>query len=183
MRAHGRTSRWLWRWRANPLRRHDDVLEAWLVLAVWLIVAVGGTFAGFMAARSAADVFARQRAERAPVQAVLLTDAPRASQTYRRALVTVRWTPAGGPARTGTALVDAGRTAGSHVVVWTNTRGDLTTEPPGPTESLAEAVLFGAGAALAVTGLGLGAGAAGRCLLDRRRVESWGREWDQLAPH
>ncbi|QTE02425.1 hypothetical protein S1361_34155 [Streptomyces cyanogenus] len=27
----------LWRWRNNPLRRHGDVVEAWVVLAVWVI--------------------------------------------------------------------------------------------------------------------------------------------------
>lgn len=24
-----------WRWRSNPLRRHDDIVEAWLVPTVW----------------------------------------------------------------------------------------------------------------------------------------------------
>jgi hypothetical protein len=183
MGAGKRTSRWLWRWRSNPLRRRDDVLEAWLLLVVWTLVVVAGTLAGFVTGRSAADVFARQRAERAPVRAVLVMDAPQASPTFRRAVVTVRWTPAEGAARTGRTLVDAGLKAGSPVVVWTDARGDLTTEPASPMEADAEAALFGTGAALAVTGLVIGAGTAGRCLLDRRRVEAWGRDWDQLTPH
>lgn len=66
MRAGGRAKKWLWRWRANPLRRKDDVLEAWLVLAVWALISVGGTLAGVFTARAAYDVFAQQRAERTP---------------------------------------------------------------------------------------------------------------------
>lgn len=67
---HGgrRTKKTLWRWRSNPLRRRDDVLEAWLVLAVWALIAVGGTLAGVLTARAADDVFAQQRAERTPCE-------------------------------------------------------------------------------------------------------------------
>ena len=73
----GRTRMPLWRWRNNPIRRRDDVFEAWLLLAVWVLIAAGGTAIGVVAAHAADQVFAQQRAERTPGRAVLLDDAPR----------------------------------------------------------------------------------------------------------
>lgn len=35
------TRKRFWRWRSNPLRRHDDIVEAWIVLAVWAVIAIG----------------------------------------------------------------------------------------------------------------------------------------------
>ncbi|WP_263635550.1 hypothetical protein [Streptomyces sp. CoH27] len=36
----------LGRWRDNPLRRREDVAEAWIVVALWVVVLVGGGSAG-----------------------------------------------------------------------------------------------------------------------------------------
>ncbi|WSW72057.1 hypothetical protein OG390_02400 [Streptomyces sp. NBC_00996] len=182
MRTGRRTKRWLWRWRANPLRRRDDVLEAWLVLAVWALIAVGGTLAGVLTARAADDVFAQQRAELTPVQAVLLADAPRAPVKGYRALVKVRWTLADGSTHTDKTLVDGGRKAGSTIVLWTNTQGNLTAPPPSGTDASVEAGFLGVASTLAVTGLVFGAGGATRWCLDRRRIDQWGREWDLVGP-
>ncbi|MFF4507351.1 hypothetical protein [Streptomyces sp. NPDC001401] len=182
MRAGRRGKKWLWRWRANPLRRRDDVLEACLVLAVWALIAVGGTLAGVLTARAADDVFAQQRAEHTPVRAVLLTDAPRAVTKGYRALVKVRWTVADGSTRTGKTLVDGGRKAGSTLALWTDPQGNLTTQPPSRTDAAVEAGFLGAGSALAVTGMAFGAGGAARWWLDRRRIDQWGTEWDLVGP-
>jgi hypothetical protein len=182
MRTGRRTKRWLWRWRANPLRRRDDVLEAWLVLAVWALVAVGGTLAGVLTARAADDVFAQQRAERTPVRAVLRTEAPRATVAGYRALVKVRWTGANGSARTGKTLVDGGHKAGSAMVLWTDLQGNLAIRPPSRTDAAVEAGFLGAASALAVTGMAFGAGGAARWWLDRRRIGEWGRESDLVSP-
>lgn len=187
MRGGRRTKQWWWRWRSNPLRRREDVLEAWLVLAVWALVAVGGTLAGVVAARAADETFARQRADREPVRAVVLADAPRTAgvrgSVYNdRALAKVRWTAADGSLRTGSTLVEAGREAGSAVTVWTNRQGDVTTRPPGPSDAAVEAGLLGAGAALALSGLVIGAGATVRWRLDRRRIAGWGTEWAMVGP-
>ena len=182
MRAGGRRRKWLWRWRANPLRRRDDVLEAWLVLAVWALIAVGGTLAGVFTARAAADDFAQQRAERTPVQAVLLTDSSRAASKGYQALVKVRWTQADGSTRTDKTLVDGGRKAGSTTVIWTDPQGNLSTRPPSGTDAAVEAGCLGAGSALAVTGLAFGGYGAARWWLDRRHIDEWGREWDLVGP-
>ncbi|MEU9387996.1 hypothetical protein AB0D38_46935, partial [Streptomyces sp. NPDC048279] len=117
----------LWRWRSNPLRRRADVVEAWVVLAVWALVVVGGTVAGLLTARAADDVFARQRLERQPVRAVLLVDVPKTAYGLgtedERMPGTVAWTAPDGSTRTGRTLVDTGTKAGTRVVVWLDRQG------------------------------------------------------------
>lgn len=176
----------LWRWRNNPLRRHDDIVEAWIVLVVWAVIALGGALAGLVTAHAADEVFAGQRADRHSVRAVLLTDVPRPAATIggarERIVAKVRWTTPDGTSRTGSTLVKTGLDAGSGIVVWLDGNGALTTQPPSPTEASVEAALLGLAAALAFTGAAYGAGAVVRWRLDRRRVESWGREWDLVGP-
>ena len=185
MHARRRTKMWLWRWRSNPLRRHTDVVEAWIVLAVWLVVAVGGALAGLVTAHAADEVFARQRAERHPVRAVLLTDVPVIAAlggSRGQAPAKVHWTAPDGSTRTGKALVDTGQKTGARVAVWTDRQGNLTTEPPSATEASLEADLMGFAAALALAGVAIGSEAVARYRLDRRRMGEWGREWDLVGP-
>ncbi|WP_405653090.1 hypothetical protein [Streptomyces sp. NBC_00019] len=176
----------LWRWRSNPLRRHDDIVEAWIVLAVWAVVAVGGTAAGLVTAHAADETFARQRAERHSVQAVLLTDVSDGTSSVRsssdKALATVRWTAPDGSTRTGQTLVDVGQPAQSRVVLWQDDQGALATEPPSPTEAAVEAGALGTLAGFALTGVVYALGALARWRLELRRVDGWGREWDLVGP-
>ncbi|MET8944061.1 hypothetical protein ABZX30_10840 [Streptomyces sp. NPDC004542] len=184
-RRHRRTRVPLWRWRSNPVRRRDDVLEAWLLLVMWVLVAVGGTAAGVVTARAADQGFARQRADRTPVRAVLLDDVPRTPTSGtggNLASARVRWTASDGSPRTGRTLVAGGKTGGSAVRVWIDGRGKLGTRPPSVTAAAVEAGCLGASAALAVTGLVLGAGSVGRKLLDCRRIQQWDREWTLVGP-
>lgn len=180
------TKRRMWRWRSNPLRRREDIVEVWIVLAVWVVVAVGGTLAGLVTARAAGEAFARQRDEGHSVRAVLLTDVPRATSaagpTNRQALAQIRWTGDDGASRTDKSLVARGQKAGAEVVVWVDGRGDLAAEPPSRTEAAVEAGVLGSAAALAVMGVVVGVGAAARWRLDRRRVARWGREWELVRP-
>ncbi|QNP68297.1 hypothetical protein IAG44_01630 [Streptomyces roseirectus] len=182
MRARKR----LWRWRSNPLRRPDDIAEAWLVLAVWLLIAVAGTAVGTVTAHAADETFARQRAERRPAQAVLLDDVPESTAkggpAGGRRSAEVRWSAPDGSTRTGRTLADAGQRAGTKVVVWQDTRGRLKTEPPDALEAGIESATLGAGAACALAGALYGAGRAARRQLDRRRIDGWGREWDVVGP-
>jgi hypothetical protein len=176
----------LWRWRDNPLRRRDDILEAWIVLAMWTVVTVGGVIAGLLTAHAADEVFAQQRAERQSVRAVLLDDVPlpaiAVGGTADRRTATVRWTTSDGSSRTGRTLVDTGLKAGSRVTVWQDGQGRLTSAPLSSTEAAIESGCLGAAAAAGLAGLVFGAGAVARWRLDRRRVEEWGREWDQVGP-
>lgn len=184
-RKRRRTKVPLWRWRNNPIRRRDDVLEAWLVLAMWVLFAVGGTVAGLVTARAADQVFTQQRAERIPARAVLLDDVPRtpASGAGRDlALARVRWTTSDGTTHSGMTLVTTGRDAGSTVRIWTDTQGKLSTQPPTPAKAAVEAGLLGTSAVLALSGVVFGIGSAGRWYLDRRRIQQWDREWTLVGP-
>ncbi|MEU3347245.1 hypothetical protein ABZ723_20105 [Streptomyces sp. NPDC006700] len=182
---HGRTRRRLWRWRRSPLRRHEDIVEAWAILVMWVVIVVGGVVAGTAAGRAAGQEFARQRADRQPVRAVLLTAAPGTASTgdvSYQTPVKVRWTGPDGATRTGQALVGTDLPAGAAVAVWQDGRGFLAAEPPGPAEATAQAALFGTAAALAFGGLTYGTTALVRRRLDRRRHDLWSAQWDVVGP-
>lgn len=186
MRRTRHVKKLLWRWRSNPLRRHADIVEAWIVLAVWTLVAVGGTVTGLVTARAADYVFARQRAEREPVRAVLLADVPKSitgiGTAAERAMGTVSWTAPDGSKHTGHTLVHTGSRAGSTIVVWQDRRGLLTTEPPSATAAAAEAGFLGTTAGCALAGVVFGAGALTRWRLEQRRLDLWDREWSTVGP-
>ncbi|MER5435250.1 hypothetical protein [Streptomyces sp. NPDC002588] len=179
-------TRRLWRWRSNPLRRRDDIVESWIVLAVWLVFAVGGTVAGLVTAQAANGVFQQQRDERQSVRAVLLNDIPRSATAVGgmadRRMTAVRWTASDGSTRTGRTLADTGLKAGSRITVWQDAQGRLTAAPPSSTEAAIESGFLGGAAAAALAGLVFGAGAVARWRLDRRRVDEWGMEWDRVGP-
>ncbi|MCT9011440.1 Rv1733c family protein [Streptomyces rhizosphaerihabitans] len=180
------TRKWLWRWKKNPLRRRDDVVEAWIVLAVWGIVALGGTAAGLVTALAGDAVFTRQRAERQPVGAVLLNDAPRTvtalGTTTDHRPASVRWTTPGGYARTGRTQVSTGLKAGAEITVWQDRQGRLALAPPSSSAAAVESGFLGTTAALALAGIVFGAGAVVRHRLDRRRIDGWADEWDLVGP-
>ncbi|MFI7413529.1 hypothetical protein ACIBU0_33130 [Streptomyces sp. NPDC049627] len=177
------TKKRFWRWRGNPLRRRADIVEAWVVLAVWTVVLVAGTLAGLVTAHAADEQFERQRAERHSVRAVLLVDVPdTAASTTRRGLGKVRWTTADGTTHTDTTLVATGQKAGAKVTVWLDGRGGLASEPPSRAEAAVEAGVLGTAAALAAVGGVLGTGALVRWRLERRRIAEWGREWELVGP-
>ena len=177
----------LWQWRSNPLRRRDDIVEAWIVLAVWTVVALGGTLVGAVTARAADESFAQLRADRHAVRAVLVESTVRAVATTEGARddsvrAKVRWTAPDGSPHTGRALVDSGRRAGSTVVIWFDGKERLVAQPPTAAEASAQAALLGASAALALGGLVYAAGRVARRRLDHRRVDAWDRDWDRVEP-
>ncbi|MER6084648.1 hypothetical protein [Streptomyces sp. NPDC001833] len=186
MRRTRHMKKLLWRWRSNPLRRRDDIIEAWIVLAVWTLVAVGGTVTGLVTARAADDVFAQQRTERESVRAVLLFDVPKSvsgiGTTGERTTTTVVWTAPDGTTHTGRTLVDTGSRAGSRITVWEDGQGWLTSRPPSPTAAAVEAGVLGTAAGTALAGAGVGAGAIARWRLEQRRLAMWGREWTSVGP-
>jgi hypothetical protein len=118
------------------------------------------------------------------VRAVLLADVSRseAGLTSDKIAARVRWTELYGSIHTDKTLVDTGRKTGSTIVVWTDGLGEITAEPPTPTEAAVEAGFLATGAALAVAGMAYCAGALARWRLDQRRIHQWGREWDQVGP-
>ncbi|MEU9286561.1 hypothetical protein AB0D57_18035 [Streptomyces sp. NPDC048275] len=168
------------------MRRHDDLVEAWIILVVWTVIALGGTLVGVMAAQAADESFRQLRNERRAVPAVLLDDTARMAPTAEGAIhdqvsAMARWTTSDGSTHTGRALVDSGHRAGAKVVIWLNSEGRPTTEPPTASAAALEAGTLGAGAAAAFAGLAFAVGRVAQWRLDQRRYAQWGREWDQLG--
>ncbi|MFF7468156.1 hypothetical protein [Streptomyces sp. NPDC008092] len=181
------TRRLLWRWRHNPLRRHSDVVEAWIVLAVWTVALLGGLLAGAAAGAAVLQNVADRRAAVHPVSARLTEDAARGapvldSYDVGKSWVTVRWTGADGSPRTGLAKALPTAGAGSLLRIWV-TRDERPAGPPPSRaevtyECLASAALVAPLAATAVWG----GGWLVRRQLMRRRLAEWDAEWRQVGP-
>ncbi|MFF4833509.1 hypothetical protein [Streptomyces sp. NPDC001315] len=177
----------LWRWRRNPLRRHSDVVEAWIVLGTWILVLVGGAFAGLTAAQAVDSAFAARRAQVHAVSAVLTDDAartPPAGTGYDdgRVWATVRWTDADGSVHQGRATVVPGAPAGTRLTVWTDPTGRVVAQPASTAEATLQAALTGILVA-SLTGATVWAGGwLVRTGLVRRRLAEWDEEWKRVGP-
>ncbi|MEU6809967.1 hypothetical protein ABZ920_13395 [Streptomyces sp. NPDC046831] len=187
MRGRNRNRRSLWRWRHNPLRRREDLVEGWVLLSAWLVVAVGGPFTGVVTAQATVDSLAQQRADRHPATATVAGDAVR-PDTGRvgagsdRVFATVRWTAPDGSRHSDQTLVDAGARAGDRITVWTDGGNRVSPPPLTPVQALTQAAVTGASASLAVTGAAAGGFYAVRVVLDRRRARAWDAEWEEVGP-
>ncbi|MEU6379296.1 hypothetical protein [Streptomyces sp. NPDC046909] len=172
--------RW-WRWRRNPLKRRIDVVEAWLLIVLWLCAATAGLLAGLAAGITSADFLERQRAERQEVSAVLLQDArPRGANRVGNAPVwiTVRWTGSDGSSHTGQARVEPGLKAGARITVWTDGKDRLlTTQPLSSSAAVLQASATGVLAAACAIGVVVGGGQAVHSVLNRRRLRQWDKAW------
>jgi hypothetical protein len=153
-----------------------------LLLAAFL---AGAPFAAHLAGSWTYAVSARQaQAQQATfhqVPATLLQSAPWNFSGYG-SQVNARWKAPDGQVRTGPIFVRGAAAAGSTVMVWVTTTGQLT-EPPLQRSQVTGRTEFAE--ALAVAGLAvalLTAGLAGRRLLDRRRLAAWDAEWLATGP-
>ncbi|MEV5952353.1 hypothetical protein AB0M11_01005 [Streptomyces sp. NPDC051987] len=187
MRRAPVTGRPFWRWRRNPLRRPSDVVEAWIVLAVWTVALLGGLLAGAAAGAAVHRDFAERRAAVHPVSARLTENAAAGSPVLTgydvgKSWVTVRWTDAAGATRTGLAKALPTARAGSRVQVWVNAAERPVAAPPSRAEaaceSLATAVLVSPLVATAVWG----GGWLVRRRLMHRRLDEWDAEWRRIGP-
>ncbi|MEU0007240.1 hypothetical protein ABZ079_23910 [Streptomyces sp. NPDC006314] len=177
----------LWRWRRNPLRRHSDVVEAWIVLATWVLALVGGVLAGVVAAHASDAAFSARRAQMHTVSAVLTDDAaktPLAGTGYDdgRVWAAVRWTDADGSVHTDRAKVFPGAPAGSRLTVWTNRADRVVSAPVTGAAADLQAALTGALAAPLAGAAVWGAGWVVRSRLILRRMAEWDEEWKQIGP-
>ncbi|MFJ4695443.1 hypothetical protein [Streptomyces sp. NPDC088766] len=177
--------------RHNPLRRRSDVVEAWTVLVVVVLVLIGAPLAGALAGRWAHEdaraVAAAQRAERHRVRAEVVGRPPDTLPTAEgarehRLRIAVRWTEPGTGPRTTTALVPAGTHRGDRVDVWFDARGRSVPPPPDGTavwqHTLTLGVATAGGSAAAVL---LGHVLVRRVAL-RHRLAEWDREWARTGP-
>lgn len=179
--------RWRWRWRSNPLRRRSDTVEAWIVLAVWILALLGGVFAGAAAAGMVDGNLAERRAQAHAVSAVLTTASPNAAPAAggyddSRVWAPVRWTAADGSVHTDRAKVSPGVAAGSRVTVWTDGTGRLVSKPLDATEAWLQAAVTGMLVAPAVGFAMWGGGRLVRGQLIRRRLAEWDEEWKRVGP-
>ncbi|WP_031223688.1 Rv1733c family protein [Streptomyces roseochromogenus] len=177
----------LWRWRRNPMRRHSDVVEAWIVLATWICVLVGGALAGAVAARMTDSAFAVRRAQVHAVSAALTDDAvrtPLAGSGYDdgRVWAPVRWTATDGTVRTDRVQVVPGVPAGTRITVWTDRTGHVVSAPATGAVATLQAAAVGALVAPLAGGAVWAAGRAVRTRLIRRRVAEWDEEWKRVGP-
>ncbi|OUC81172.1 Rv1733c family protein [Streptomyces swartbergensis] len=177
------TVRW-WRWRRNALKRRIDVVEAWVVLAGWVLALLGGVAAGLMAAGAVERAAERQRAETRQVSAVAVEDAPgpspaRAASDHR-VWAKVRWTAPDGSTHTDEARVPPRTPAGSTLPVWVNRNGDITTPPVSEGEAWLHTTMGGGLAGALAGGVVLSAAWLTRLSLDRRRMAQWDAEWERI---
>lgn len=174
----------MWRWRRNPLRRRSDVIDAWIVLAAWVIALAAGLLAGLATGSAVDHGLDRQRAERQPVSAVLNEKAPgrtsAAAVDDSHVWANARWTAPDGTEHTGRTKVHPGTKTGTQVTVWIDRQGRLTSKPLSPGEASFQAawtgVLVAMGTAVAV----IGSAQIPRALLERRQLEQWDEEWARV---
>ncbi|MFF7972409.1 hypothetical protein [Streptomyces sp. NPDC007905] len=180
-----------WRWRRNPLRRRSDVVEAWTVLVVavllFVVAPLVGVAAGLRAHDQAQTLAVAQRAERHHVRAMVVANTPRRLPTvqgdrehpYR---ARVRWTEPGRATRTALARVPAGSRAGDVVTVWFDARGRSVAPPPDDVAVWQHTVTVGVCAAGGAAGVVLLGHAVERRIALRYRLAEWEREWARTGP-
>lgn len=180
-----------WRWRRNPLRRRADVVEAWTVLVVavllFVVAPLVGVAAGLHAHGQARALAAEQRAQRHEVRAVVLGDPPERRSAlegdrrhpYR---TQVRWSEPGKGVRTAWARVPSGTRAGQPVSVWFDSRGRSVAPPPDGVAVWQHAVTVGLCAAGGTATVVLLGHLTGRRIALRHRLAEWEREWARTGP-
>ncbi|OIJ95290.1 Rv1733c family protein [Streptomyces monashensis] len=177
----------LWRWRRNPIRRHSDVVEAWIVLLIWAVAFLGGVLAGVVAAQAMDSAFAARRDQVHSMSAVLTDEAAKtppggSGNDTSQVWAIVRWTDTDGSVHTGLAKVFPGAPAGSRVIVWADRAGRIVSPPPSGAEATLEVVLTGA---LVAPLAGATVWAGGRLIRERllvRRLAEWDQEWKRIGP-
>lgn len=180
-----------WRWRRNPLRRRSDVVEAWAVLVVAVLLLVvaplTGVAAGLRAHDQAQDIARAQSADRHHVRAVVLGSVDARLPTVRgdhdhpyRA--EVRWTEPGGTTRTASARVPAGTRADDVVTVWFDGRGRSVAPPSNDVAVWQRSVTIGLCAAGGTAWMVLLGRRVERRIALRHRLGEWEREWARTGP-
>ncbi|MEU6811571.1 hypothetical protein ABZ920_21800 [Streptomyces sp. NPDC046831] len=180
---------WLWRWRRNPLKRRADTVEAWIVLAAWMLTVLAGLSGGTATMRAVEHELARERAEWRPTAAVVEAPGPPSADKGNgrgsdasRGWGRVRWTAADGTSHTGQVPVRPGSPAGARVTVWTDARGRLVTRPATAVQARTRAAVVGALVGLSTAAVPFVAGRLLRDRLERGRMRQWDAEWARFGP-
>jgi hypothetical protein len=183
-RRQGRV--WWWRLRRNPLRRRSYLVEAWLLVATWILAVAAAFGAGVLTAHAVEHDLDALRAERHAVKAVTTEDAHRATGAEGtgadKAWAHVRWAAADGATRTGVARVDSATKAGGTTRVWLDAKGNLVPEPATADEARLQGAVLGSATALGAGVAVILLGGLTRARLDRRRQDQWDMEWALIDP-
>ncbi|MFV0137588.1 hypothetical protein ACLGIH_31120 [Streptomyces sp. HMX87] len=180
-----------WRWRHNPLRRRSDVVEAWTVLAVAVLLFVGapllGAASAWWAHGQAREVAAEQRAERRQVRAEVVGKAPDALPSvhaggYHSYQATVRWTEPGGIEQSTAARVPADTRRGETVDVWLDSEGRYVLPPADATTVWQHTLTIGVATTAGTVTVVLLARCAVRRVAMRHRMAEWDRAWARVEP-
>jgi len=173
----------------NPLRRRIDRVETCLLGGLFVASAATMPFAAHIASHAAYENALRTRHEqqvtRHKVEAKLTGTATGPVSGYTtNALVPAMatWKSAGGTAKSGWVLADAGSPKGTAVAVWTDKQGDLTGPPLGPAQIASQADAATIGAVAGVVVMTIGAGGILHFALYRRRLAAWEKDWLITAP-
>jgi hypothetical protein len=172
----------------NPLRRPIDRVQtrAGLTLLILLLIAgpVGAWCAGWFTYQAGTHLEHSQRLNHLRTTATVLAppfdDVANALTAAPTTLAS--WKAPDGTARTGPLTVERNATAGTHRTIWTDLHGKLTTAPRDHEETVAQTVLATLTSIVLLVCGGFGVYALIRCRLDRRRLSSWEREWQQVGP-
>ncbi|WP_399881740.1 hypothetical protein ACGH7X_04215 [Streptomyces sp. BBFR51] len=180
-----------WRWRRNPLRRRSDVVEAWTVVVVALLLFVGAPLLGAATAwwgyGQAQAIVAEQRAERHRVRATVVdktSDTLSSSQlggqhSYR---ATVRWSAPDGTEKTTTARVPTGTRHGETADVWLDSHGKSVPPPSDGAEVWQHSATVGSFTAIGTALTVLLAHRGVRAVALRHRMTEWDRDWALTEP-
>ncbi|WP_455711644.1 Rv1733c family protein [Streptomyces griseoluteus] len=176
--------------RHNPLRRRSDVVEAWVVVVVAVLLCVvaplTGTVAGLFTYDRVRTHAEEQRAERQPVRAVVAgrpaSRPPAHGDRGHGYRAEVRWTEPGRGTRTALADVRAGTRAGDTVTVWFDRRGRIVAPPPNAVAVWQHTVGIGLGVTGGTAAIVLLARAVERRVALRHRLAEWERDWTRTGP-
>ncbi|KUO05102.1 Rv1733c family protein [Streptomyces caeruleatus] len=177
--------------RRSSLRRRSDVVEAWTlaVVAVLLLVLAPlvGVLTAWWAHDSARVTAQEQRAERRQVRAEVVgrpSDTLPMAHGGRQpsARTAVRWAEPDGTARTATARVPAGARNGETVDVWLDSQGRSVAPPADGRAILQHAITIGVCATGGTVGVILLGHMVVRHTAMRRRLAEWEQEWAATEP-
>jgi hypothetical protein len=174
---------------SGPLKRTSDRLQflARVLLACSLLAAAPISLTvATVAYTEARDEAATEVADRHPVPARLLADAPLPAGDARdsdaRTAGNAVWTDPDGAEHRGTVVVPVGTRAGQTVSVWYDGNGRRTHAPMTAGDVTGRAAGQGSGTFVILCVVAWGAYLWLRLLLDRSRARRWAADWASIEP-